>query len=79
MRPHSSGSSSYLATSAVWTRTSFGPVHATSAPRSASSSSIVSTSRIRGTFESVTGSCVSSVAARIGSAPFLLPAAFTVP
>ena len=40
---------------------------------------MVSTSRIRGTFESVTGSWVSSVAARIGSAPFLLPAALIGP
>ena len=46
---------------------------------SASSSSIVSTSRMRGTFESVTGSLASTVAARIGSAPFLFPAAVTVP
>ena len=37
----------------------------------ASSSSIVSTSRMRGTFVSVTGSSVSRHAARIGSAPFL--------
>ena len=35
------------------TRTSFGPIQPASAPRSASRSSIVSTSRIRGTFESV--------------------------
>ena len=34
----------------------------------------MSTSRMRGTFDSVTGSQVRSVAARIGSAPFLLPA-----
>jgi putative nucleotidyltransferase with HDIG domain len=39
----------------------------------------VSTSRMRGTFVSVTGSVVRSVAARIGSAPFLLPAARIVP
>ena len=39
------------------------------------SSSIVSTSRMRGTFESVTGSSASRHAARIGSAPFLLPEA----
>ena len=40
---------------------------------------MLSTSRIRGTFESVTGPSASSVAARIGSAPFLLPAALMVP
>jgi putative nucleotidyltransferase with HDIG domain len=39
----------------------------------------VSTSRIRGTFDSVTVSSVSRHAARIGSAPFLLPAARTRP
>src|SRR5437868_1783473 len=56
-------------------RTSLGPVHIASAPRSASRSSIVSTSRMRGTFDSSTGSSVRRHAARIGSAPFLLPAA----
>ncbi len=40
---------------------------------------MVSTSRIRGTFDSVTGSCASSVAARIGRTPFLFPAALIVP
>ena len=50
-----------------------------SAPMSARSSTIVSTSRMRGTFVSVTGSDASTVAARIGSAPFLFPAARTVP
>ena len=38
------------------TRTSFGPVHSTSPPMLASSSIIVSTSRMRGTFVSATGS-----------------------
>ena len=60
---------------AASTRTSFGPVHSALAPSAASSSSIVSTSRMRGTFESVTGSSVSRHAARIGRAPFLFPAA----
>src|SRR3954447_12810281 len=64
-----------FSTAAVCTRTSFGPIHSASAPRSASSSSIVSTSRMRGMFVSVTGSFVSRHAARIGNAPFLLPAA----
>jgi hypothetical protein len=35
--------------------------------------------RIRGTFDSVTGSLASRVAARIGRAPFLFPAAETRP
>ena len=45
------GSTSWL-TFCAWTRTSFWPVHSASAPRLASSSSIVSTSRMRGTFAS---------------------------
>src|SRR5919204_5079946 len=71
----SSSSSSYFSTSAARTRSSFRPCHSTSTPMSASSSTIVSTSRIRGTFSSTTGSGVSRQAARIGSAPFLFPAA----
>src|SRR3954453_792166 len=59
--------------------TSFGPTHDTSAPSSERSSSMVSTSRMRGRFRSVTGSPARIVAARIGSAPFLLPAARIVP
>src|ERR671931_446926 len=45
------------------------------AQRSAISSTIVSTSRMRGTFRSTTGSALSTHAARIGSAPFLFPEA----
>ena len=60
---------------AASTRTSFGPVHSALAPVPQTSSSIVSTSRMRGTFESVTGSSASRHAARIGSAPFLFPEA----
>ena len=52
----SSSSSSVFRISAACTRTSFGPIQSTSTPRSASSSSIVSTSRIRGTLCSSTGS-----------------------
>src|SRR5689334_12687187 len=66
-------------TPAACTRISFAAVHDASAPRSPSSSSIVSTSRMRGTFLSVTGSSVSRHAARIGSAPFLFPATRMVP
>src|SRR6476469_1344588 len=61
------------------TRTVFGPAHSASAPRCESSPSIVSTSRMRGTFSRVTCSSVSRHAARIGSAPFLLPEARTRP
>ena len=53
------------------TVTSFGPVHATSAPSEETISRNVSTSRIRGTFSSVIGSLVSAAAARHGSAAFL--------
>src|SRR6266513_1665503 len=79
MRLASSASSSCVVISAACTRTSFSPVHSTSAPTSASSAIIVSTSRIRGTLCSTTGSLVSRHAARMGSAPFLLPAARTRP
>src|SRR3954447_4307368 len=65
--------------SAACTRTSFSPVHSASAPTCWRSSIIVSASRIRGTFISVTGSSVSRHAARIGSTPFLFPAARTRP
>ena len=73
------GASAVFVTDDVSTRSSFVPLHSIAAPRSASSSTIVSTSRMRGTFVSVTGSEARIVAARIGSAPFLLPAARTVP
>ena len=48
-------------------------------PRSASSSSSASVSRIRGTLWSTTGSAVSRHAARSGRAAFLFPAGTTVP
>ena len=79
MRLQRRGSGLDLATFAVCTRTSFGPAQPMSAPRSASSSIIVSTSLIRGTFSRTTGSVVRRVAARIGRAPFLFPAARMVP
>ena len=66
-------------TSAAHTRTSLRCVHATSAPRSTSSSSMVSTSRMRGMLPSTTGSEVSSVAASSVSAAFLLPSGRIVP
>ena len=60
--------------SATWTRTSFGPVHSTSAPRSLDQRRASSRRRgCAGRSCSVTGSSVSRHAARIGSAPFLLP------
>src|SRR3954454_24091482 len=79
IRLHSSSSSSRFSTLAARTRIEFRPVHSTSAPTSASSATIVSTSRMRGTFVSRISLSVSRHAARIGSAPFLLPAARIVP
>src|ERR671937_1506302 len=75
IREQSSSSSSVFGSSAAWMRISFGPSQSASAPRSAISSTIVSTSRIRGTLRSTTGSALSTHAARIGSAPFLFPEA----
>src|ERR687888_2409172 len=75
MREQSTSSSSVFVSSAAWMRTSFGPIQSASAPRSAISSTIVSTSRMRGTLRSTTGSGLSTHAARIGRAPFLFPAA----
>ena len=75
IRSASSSSTSCVTRSIAWMRRSFGPIHSTSAPRVRSSSLIVSTSRIRGTFDSSTGSLVSRHAAMIGSAAFLFPAA----
>ena len=46
----SASSTSVRVICSAWTRTSFGPVHSASAPRSPSSATIVSTSRIRGMF-----------------------------
>src|SRR5215203_5433933 len=77
IRLASRSSISCVVSSAAWMRTSLPPVHSASAPRCWRSSTIVSASRIRGTFVSVTGSSVSRHAARIGSTPFLLPAART--
>jgi hypothetical protein len=54
-------------------------VQSTSPPSWAISAIIVSTSRIRGTLCSTTGSLVSRQAARIGSAPFLFPVVLTWP
>jgi len=54
-------------------------VHSASAPSAEISAIIVSTSRMRGTLLSTTGSLVSRQAASTGSAPFLFPAARTVP
>ena len=59
--------------------TSWSSRHVTLTPRSSSSASIESTSRMRGTLPTTTSSSVRSEAASIGSAAFLLPAGTTVP
>ena len=79
MRRQSTSSSSVLLTPVGSIVMSFSAVQSTSAPMSASSSSIVCTSRMRGTFVRWTGSVASTQAARIGKAPFLFPAARIVP
>ena len=79
MRVQSSASSSCLRTSSARMRTRPSPWRSTSTPRSATRSSIVSTSLIAGMFVSVTGSSVRRAAATIGSAAFLFPAARTLP
>src|SRR5207249_2031613 len=79
IRAHNLGSSSRGSARAVFTSTAFGAVHATAAPRCASSSSIVSTSRMWGTLSMRQGPSASSVAARIGRAAFLLPVGWIVP
>src|SRR5436190_8570393 len=75
MRLARRASISWVVNSAACTRTSFSAVHSASAPRCCRSSTIVCASRMRGTLPSSTGCSVSRHAARIGSAPFLLPAA----
>ena len=75
LQSSSSSSCSGIAAARIRTRPSAGA--STSTPRSATSSSIVSTSMIAGTFVSVTGSSVRRHAATIGSAAFLFPAART--
>ncbi len=59
--------------------TSFSPLQSARAPSCASSASIASTSAILGTLRTTTSSSVSSAEARIGRAPFLLPAGTIVP
>ncbi len=80
MRSAASRSSAMSADAPDASRTiSLGPRQSTLTPSPRSSASIASTSRIRGTLRSTTSSLVSSEAARMGRAPFLLPAGTTVP
>src|SRR6266576_2206783 len=79
MRAESTGSTARSSADAVSTATALGPVHWASAPRWRSRSSMVSTSRMRGTLSMRQTPLVSSVAARMGSAAFLFPAGRIVP
>src|SRR2546430_439437 len=79
IRAESLGSSSRGSAAAVFTSTELGAVHATAAPKWASSSSMVSTSRMWGTLSMRQGPSASRVAARMGSAAFLFPAGRIVP
>ena len=74
IRSASSRSTSQLSTLEASIEISPGPSHWTRAPSCSSSSVIASTSLILGTLRRITSSSVSRHAARIGSAPFLLPA-----
>src|SRR3954454_23579618 len=66
-------------TPAAQMTTSLSSRHSALAPRPRSTSSIASTSRMRGTLRTTTSSEVSTEAARMGRAPFLFPAGTTVP
>ena len=79
MRAATSPSTPSGFTSAAWTATTLSSRHSTRTPRPAISSSIASTSRMRGMLRSTTSSGVSRHAARAGSAAFLLPDASMVP
>src|SRR4029450_10612866 len=79
MRVHRTGSSDGRRRPRGSMRTWLGPLRSTVAPVEATSSSIVSTSRIWGTLCSTTGSSASSEAATMGRAAFLFPAGRMVP
>src|SRR6266540_1757458 len=79
IREQSTGSSVVRWTLRGSMRTVLGSTSVTSAPVEATSWSMVSTSRMWGTFRSRTGSSASSEAATIGRAPFLLPAGRIMP
>ena len=70
---HSAGSSFVDWMVLAWISSVFRSVQFTFTPIDPISSTSVSTSRIRGTFVSVTGCSVSSAAQMIGSAAFLFP------
>src|SRR3954471_20730757 len=65
--------------SAAWRAPSCSERHSTRTPSPRRMFSIASTSRIRGTLRTTTSSAVRADAARMGRAPFLLPAGTIVP
>ena len=73
IRAQSTGSSALARTSLAWMRSEFRVVQSACTPVDVTRSTSVSTSRMRGTFSSVTGWSVRSAAAMIGSAAFLFP------
>src|SRR4051795_8976490 len=79
MRSASAGSTSVEGMSAACSATVLSSSHSTDTPRSASSASIASVSRMRGTLAISTRSSVRRLAASSGSAAFLFPAAWMVP
>ena len=79
IRAHSTGSRSAARMFLAWMESVLRPRHSADAPTERISSTSVSVSRIRGTFSSVTGCSVSSAAAMIGNAAFLLPDGSMVP
>ena len=79
MRSDTTRSTWVVSTVELSISTSLSLSHSTRAPSSASSVTMASTSLIRGTLRRITSSSVSRQAARIGSAPFLFPAAVIVP
>ncbi len=79
MRAQRSGSRSAARISFAWMRSVLRAFHSAEAPTERTSSTNVSVSRMRGTLSRVTGCSVSSAAAMIGSAEFLLPDGAIVP
>src|SRR4051794_37164478 len=75
----STGMSTSASTFAAHSTSALSSRDSISTPRCSSSSSMASTSRIRGTLRSTTSSSVRRHAASTGSAAFLLPAGTTVP
>jgi hypothetical protein len=79
MRSARPASTSVFVTPEASSERVFSPCRSTRTPRSSSSASIASTSRMRGTLCSTTGRSVSSAHASSGSAAFLFPAGSMVP